>query len=66
MNGRHLLCAIMLLVLLAPMALGEGMLDLSQFAGGEPPAAENWEDAVFEKRAWYEREDGSDWRYLDD
>ncbi|MBR5226031.1 MAG: CapA family protein [Clostridia bacterium] len=66
MNMRKGFLALLLLLCLAPCALGEGMLDLSQFAGGEPPAAENWEDAVFEKRAWYEREDGSDWRYLSD
>ena len=62
------LCALLmmaaLLALPAP-ALGE-MLDLSQFAGGEPPAAEEWEDAVFDTRAWYERADGSDWRVQED
>lgn len=41
-------------------------LDLSQFEGGEPPQAAEWEDAVFEERAWYEREDGSDARVLGD
>ena len=41
-------------------------LDLSLFEGGEPPAAEEWADATFETRAWYEREDGSDWRLQDD
>jgi len=66
MNTRKLLPALLALLLLSSCALGEGMLDLSQFAGGEPPAAENWEEAVFETRAWYEREDGSDWRYLPD
>ena len=66
MNMRNLLFTLLMLLLLAPAALGEGMLDLSQFAGGEPPAAENWEDAVFEERAWYEREDGADWRVLSD
>ncbi len=60
------LLALLALLLFALPALGEGMLDLSQFAGGEPPAAENWEEAVFETRAWYEREDGTDWRYLPD
>ena len=65
MNTR-LLCALLLLLLLTPAcAMGE-MLDLSMFEGGEPPAAETWEDAVFETRPWYEREDGSDWRYQDD
>jgi len=66
MNKRNLLFALLALLLLASGALGEGMLDLSLFEGGEPPAAENWEDAVFETRAWYEREDGSDWRMLPD
>ena len=60
-----LLCFFLALTLFAPAALCE-MLDLSQFEGGEPPAAEAWEDAVFETRAWYERADGSDWRYQDD
>lgn len=55
----------LLLMLLPACAMGE-MLDLSMFEGGEPPAAEEWEDAVFETRPWYEREDGSDWRYQDD
>ena len=66
MNIRNLLFMLLSLLLLAPMALGEGMLDLSQFEGGEPPAAEHWEDAVFETRPWYEREDGTDWRVLSD
>ncbi|MBR5288893.1 MAG: CapA family protein [Clostridia bacterium] len=66
MNKRKLLFALFAFLCLAACAVGEGMLDLSQFAGGEPPAAENWEDAVFETRAWYEREDGSDWRMLSD
>ena len=66
MNMRKCLLVLLTLALFAPCALGEGMLDLSQFAGGEPPAAESWEDAVFETRAWYEREDGSDWRMLSD
>lgn len=54
-----------LMLLLPAFAMAE-VLDLSLFEGGEPPAAEVWEDAVFESRPWYEREDGSDWRYLDD
>ena len=66
MNIRNLLFMLLALLLLAPMALGEGMLDLSQFEGGEPPAAVEWEDAVFETRPWYEREDGTDWRVLSD
>ena len=65
MNTR-VLCTFLLLMLLLPVcAMGE-MLDLSMFEGGEPPAAESWEEAVFETRPWYEREDGSDWRYQDD
>ena len=64
MNTR-LLCMLFLLLMLAAPALGE-VLDLSLFEGGEPPAAENWEGAVFETRPWYEREDGTDWRYQDD
>ncbi len=35
------------------------MLDLSQFE--DAPEAAEWEE-----RAWYQREDGSDWRVLDD
>lgn len=62
----HMLAALFLLILLLPGAcLGEA-LDLSLFENGEPPAAEVWEDAVFESLAWYQREDGSDWRLLDD
>ena len=62
----HMLAALVLLILLLPGAcLGEA-LDLSLFENGEPPAAEVWEDAVFESLAWYQREDGSDWRLLDD
>jgi len=64
MNTR-LLSLLLLLLMLPACAMGE-MLDLSLFEGGEPPAAETWEDAVFETRPWYEREDGSDWRYQDD
>ena len=62
------LCALLMMAALLALptpALGE-MLDLSQFAGGEPPAAEEWEDAVFDTRAWYERADGSDWRVQED
>jgi len=65
MNTRLLAFLLLLLAMTPACAFGE-MLDLSQFEGGEPPAAENWEDAVFETRPWYEREDGSDWRYQDD
>jgi len=65
MNTRLLCMLFLLLTLAAAPALGE-VLDLSLFEGGEPPAAENWEDAVFETRPWYEREDGTDWRYQDD
>ena len=65
MNTRLLLALCALMLLLPCCALGE-MLDLSLFEGGEPPTAETWEDAVFETRPWYEREDGTDWRYQDD
>ena len=62
------LCALLMMAALLALptpALGE-MLDLSQFVGGEPPAAEEWEDDVFDTRAWYERADGSDWRVQED
>ena len=62
---RYLLLILTLALLVPALAVGE-MLDLSQFEGGEPPAAAEWEDAVFETHPWYQREDGSDWRYQDD
>ena len=62
---KYLLLILTLALLVPALAVGE-MLDLSQFEGGEPPAAAEWEDAVFETRPWYQREDGSDWRYQDD
>ena len=67
MNKRlgFLLLALLLLAMTPACAMGE-MLDLSMFEGGEPPAAEEWEGAVFETKSWYEREDGSDWRMQDD
>ena len=67
MNKRlgFLLLALLLLAMTPVCAMGE-MLDLSMFEGGEPPAAEEWEGAVFETKPWYEREDGSDWRMQDD
>ncbi len=66
MNKRFAAIALcMLLCALTGAGLGE-MLDLSLFEGGEPPAAETWEDAVFGTRPWNEREDGTDWRYQDD
>ena len=55
-----LLCAV------CAAACAEDMLDLSQFEDSEPPAAEDWEEAVWESRAWYEREAGSDWRVQSD
>lgn len=66
MNKRF--TAIVLCMLLCALAAGgvSETLDLSLFEGGEPPAAETWEEAVFETRPWYEREDGTDWRYQDD
>ena len=67
MNKRILLLLLAVLLGVCPAALGEeDVLDLSMFEGGEPPAAAEWEDAVFETRPWYEREDGSDWRIQED
>ena len=66
---KKLLWALPLALLLCAVcaaACAEDMLDLSQFEDSEPPAAAEWEEAVFEARAWYEREDGSDWRMQDD
>ena len=65
MNVRWISLLLVLLAMVPACGMGE-MLDLSLFEGGEPPAAEEWEDAVFETRPWYEREDGSDWRMQDD
>jgi len=48
-------CAALCLCLLPFAALGEEVLDLSQFE--DAPEAAEWEE-----RAWYQREDGSDWR----
>ena len=62
---KKLLAALCALLMMGAVAAGE-TLDLSQFEGGEPPEAAQWEDAVFETRAWYEREDGSDWRVQED
>lgn len=66
--NKGVLCGIFCAALLGTAAVGlcEDVLDLSQFDGGEPPAAEVWEDAVFDTGRWYERADGSDWRVLDD
>lgn len=71
MNARKTcarLAPLTLIMLLALPACGacEEVLDLSQFENGQPPAAEVWEDAVFETLPWYAREDGTDWRYQDD
>lgn len=66
MKKRFALPLALLLAALAPFAPAEEKLDLSLFENGEPPAAQEWEDAVFETRAWYQREDGSDWRIQDD
>ena len=62
---KKLLAALCALLMMGAVATGE-TLDLSQFEGGEPPEAAQWEDAVFETRAWYERADGSDWRVQED
>ena len=66
---KKLLKALPLALLLCAVcacACAEALLDLSQFEDSEPPAAAEWEEAVFESRAWYQREDGSDWRVQDD
>ena len=65
-NLRILSAALLLTLLCAPGAPAEERLDLSLLDGEEPSAAETWEDAVFETRAWYERADGTDWRVQDD
>ena len=52
------LCIVLCLCLLPFAAMGEE-LDLSLFENA--PEAAEWEE-----RAWYQREDGSDWRLLDD
>ncbi len=65
-NLRILSAALLLTLLCAPGAPAEERLDLSLLDGEEPSAAETWEDAVFETRAWYERADGADWRVQDD
>lgn len=61
--NRRILMMLLCALLLVPHAAAE-MLDLSLLE--DAPAAEVWEDAVFEERPWYEREDGSDWRLQDD
>ena len=61
-----LLLACLLLCAAFTPGCAEEMLDLSLFEDSEPPAAEEWEDAVFGTGAWYERADGSDWRAQDD
>ena len=62
---KRLPVLLLLLAMTPACTLGE-MLDLSMFEGGEPPSAQTWEEAVFKTRPWYEREDGTDWRYQDD
>jgi len=65
--NKRLICFLAMLALMTALSSGVcETLDLSLFEGGEPPAAETWEDAVFDTRPWYEREDGSDWRMQDD
>ena len=65
-NMMKKLSAFLLILMFLPALCAAEMLDLSLFEEEELLAAEIWEDAVFEKRPWYEREDGSDWRYQDD
>ena len=60
--NKRLIC--LLLLLLMPCIAAAERLDLSMLE--DLPAAEEWEDAVFETRPWYEREDGSDWRLQED
>ena len=62
------LCALLMMAAAAAgAALAEGdRLDLSLFEDEEPSEAAQWEEAVFDTRAWYERADGSDWRVQDD
>ena len=56
---KHFTAALAALFFLFPLsAVGES-LDLSQL--GTIEEAEQWEE-----RAWYQREDGSDWRVQDD
>ncbi len=56
---KHFTAALAALFFLFPLsAVGES-LDLSQLGAIEE--AEHWEE-----RAWYQREDGSDWRVQDD
>ena len=56
---KHFTAALAALFFLFPLsAVGES-LDLSQLGAIEE--AEQWEE-----RAWYQREDGSDWRVQDD
>ena len=57
MNKRLFFLLTVLMLAMAPVCGFGEMLDLSQFEGGEPPAAVEWADAVFETRPWYERED---------
>ena len=66
MNIRMLGALLLTAALLCTGAQAEDKLDLSQFEGGEPPAAQEWEEAVFETRPWYQRADGTDWRRQDD
>ena len=66
MNIRMLGALLLTAALLCTGAQAEDKLDLSQFEGGEPPAAQEWEEAVFEARPWFQRADGTDWRCQDD
>ena len=66
MNNARTLTALLLALLMMTASACAETLDLSLFEGGEPPAAEEWAEAVFETRPWYEREDGSDWRMQED
>ena len=62
---RRLAALLAACLMMTAGALAE-TLDLSLFEGGEPPEALDWEEAVFNQRAWYQRADGSDWRLQSD
>ena len=62
----RLLAALLAMCLMTAAGVLAETLDLSLFEGGEPPEALDWEEAVFDQRAWYERADGSDWRLQSD
>ena len=56
---KHITAALAAFFLLLPGSVFAESLDLSKL--GDIEEAEQWEE-----RAWYQREDGSDWRVQDD